>query len=118
MVTSIASGVLINSGHLLENLVFSALRRTFSQIFYYKTQSNREVDFLIIGDHGERRIIQACETLVDQKTRKRELDASLEAMKELGLKNGTIVTRNEEESINLDGKTVQVLPAWKFCLTL
>ena len=118
MVTSVASGVLVNSGHLLENLVFSTLRRIFSQIFYYKTKSNKEVDFLIPGERGERRLIQACETLVDPKTRKRELDALLEGMKELGLKNGTIVTRNEEESIKLDGKTVEVLPAWKFCLTL
>jgi predicted AAA+ superfamily ATPase len=118
MVTSVASGVLINSGHLLENLVFSTLRRTFSQIFYYKTQSNKEVDFLILGERGERRLIQACETLVDPKTRKREMDALLEAIKELGLKQGTVVTRNEEERISLDGKTVEVLPAWKFCLTL
>jgi len=47
MVTSVASGVLVNAGHLLENLVFSDLRRTFSQIFYYKTRNNREVDFLV-----------------------------------------------------------------------
>ena len=118
MVTSVASGVLVNAGHILENLVFCALRRTFSQIFYYKTQGNREVDFLVFGERGERRLIQVCETLADPKTRKRELDALVEAMKELGLANGLIVTRNEEEHIAPNGGTVEVLPAWKFCLTL
>jgi predicted AAA+ superfamily ATPase len=117
MVTSVASGVLVNAGHLLENLVFSALRRTFLQIFYYKTRSNREVDFLVLGERGERRLIQVCETLAEPKTRKRELDALTEAMEELGLANGIIVTRNEEEHITLEGGTVEALPAWKFCLT-
>jgi len=118
MVTSVASGVLVNSGHLLENLVFSALRRTFSQIFYYKTHKSKEVDFLILGERGERRLIQVCETLVEPKTRKRELEALAEAMRELELKKGIIVTRNEEEYITLDGGAAEVLPAWKFCLTL
>ncbi|MDR1242496.1 MAG: ATP-binding protein [Deltaproteobacteria bacterium] len=117
MVASVASGVLINSGHLLENLVFGALRRTSSQIFYYKTQSNKEVDFLVLRDRGERELIQVCETLADPKARKRELDALAEAIRELGMKKGTIVTRNEEEKISLDSGSVEVLPAWRFCLT-
>jgi predicted AAA+ superfamily ATPase len=116
MVASVASGVLLNSGHFLENLVFSALRRASPQIFYYKTQGNKEVDFLVLGDRGERQLIQVCETLADSKTRKRELDALAEAMRELELKNGIIVTRGEEEKIRLDGGVVEVLPAWRFCL--
>lgn len=116
MVTSVASGVLVNSGHLLENLVFTALRRGSPQIFYYKTQGNREVDFLMLGERGERRLIQVCETLADPKTRKREMDALGEAMRELGVERGTIVTRNEEEKISVDSGTVEVVPAWRFCL--
>ena len=72
----------------------------------------------MFGEHGERRLIQVCETLVDPKTRKRELDALAEAMEEFKLENGTIVTRNKEEHITLNSGTVEVLPAWKFCLTL
>lgn len=116
MVTSVASGVLVNSGHLLENLAFSALRRTASQIYYYKTQGNKEVDFLVLGDRGEQKLIQICETLADPKTRKRELDALAEGMRELGLKNGVIVTRGEEEEISVEGGSVEVLPAWRFYL--
>ena len=32
LVTSVSSGILVNSGHLLENLVFNALRRTSEEI--------------------------------------------------------------------------------------
>jgi predicted AAA+ superfamily ATPase len=117
MVTSTASGALVNSGHLLENLVFNALRRVSPQIYYYKTRGNKEVDFLVLGEQGGRHLIQVCETLVDPKTRRRELDALTEAMRELDVERGIIVTRNEEEKISLDCGTAEVLPAWRFCLS-
>jgi len=46
LVTSVSSGILVNAGHLLENLVFTALRRVTPDIFYYKTKGGREVDFI------------------------------------------------------------------------
>ena len=70
----------------------------------------------MLGERGERRLIQVCETLADPKTRKREMDALGEAMRELGVERGTIVTRNEEEKISVDSGTVEVVPAWRFCL--
>jgi uncharacterized protein len=39
LVTSISSGILVNSGHLLENLVFTALRRVTPDIFYLQDQN-------------------------------------------------------------------------------
>jgi uncharacterized protein len=44
--TSICSGILVNSGRLLENLVFTALRQVTPDIFYYKTKTGRGVDFI------------------------------------------------------------------------
>jgi predicted AAA+ superfamily ATPase len=35
LVGSVSSGVLVNSGHLLENLVFTALRHHHQEIYYY-----------------------------------------------------------------------------------
>ncbi len=116
MVTSTASGVLINSGHLLENLVFTSLRREPAQIYYYKTAGGKEVDFLAQDERGGRRLIQVCETLVDPKTRKRELDALAEAMCELNLNEGHIVTRGEDETVKTAAGDVHVVPAWRFLL--
>ena len=39
LIASVSSGILINSGHLLENLVFTALRRRHAEIHYYRTRT-------------------------------------------------------------------------------
>ncbi len=118
MVTSVASGVLVNSGHLLENLVFTALRRLYPEIYYYKTKTGREVDFIVPTSGKTRVLIQACESLADAQTRKRELTALSEAMAELKIKTGTIVTRSGDEQIRTDAGTINVIPAWRFLLDL
>ncbi len=118
MVTSVASGVLVNSGHLLENLVFTALRRLYPEIYYYKTKIGREVDFVVPTSGKTRLLIQACESLADSQTRKREIAALGEAMAELKIKSGTIVTRGGDEQINTDAGTIEVIPAWRFLLNL
>jgi uncharacterized protein len=119
LVTSISSGILVNSGHLLENLVFTALRRVTPDIFYYKTKAGREVDF-IAGRQGlpSRILVQACESMADQQTRKRETTALAEAMTELKLSQGIIVTRNEVEQIEVDSGKIDVVPAWRFLLNM
>lgn len=118
LVTSVSSGVLINSGHLIENLVFMGLRRVHSDIYYYKTKSGREVDFIVPLSGGARMLVQVCESLVEPQTRKRETAALSEAMAELGLKTGTIVTRSEGERIDFNAGTIEVVPAWRYLLDL
>jgi uncharacterized protein len=118
MVTSVVSGILVNSGHLLENLVFTALRRLFPKIYYYKTKSGKEVDFIVQSDDRTKVLIQVCETMADPQIRKREIFALNEAMTELKLNSGTIVTRNEEEQIKAEAGQIQVLPAWRFLLEM
>jgi predicted AAA+ superfamily ATPase len=48
LVTSVSSGILINRDSLLENLVFTALRRVTPEIFYHKTKTGREVDLVAL----------------------------------------------------------------------
>ncbi len=116
LVRSISSGILINSGHLLENLVFTALRRITPDIFYYKTRTGREVDFITGRQGPSRRLVQVCESMADRQTRKREITALAEAMTELKLTQGIIVTRNEEEQIQVDCGNIDVVSAWWFLL--
>jgi hypothetical protein len=118
LVASVSSGILINSGHLLENLVFTALRRLHQKVFYYRTRSGREVDFVIPLKGRERLLVQVCESLSDPKARKREIAALYEAMAELGRKDGFIVTRDDSETVKSDGGTINVVPAWRFLLEL
>jgi predicted AAA+ superfamily ATPase len=116
LVTSVSSGILVNSGHLLENLVFTALRRLHPEIYYYKTKTGREVDFIVPMRGRSRMLVQVCESLAEPQTRKRETAALGEAMAELGLKAGTVVTRNEDERIDIGGGTIEVIPAWRYLL--
>lgn len=118
MVTSVASRVLVNSGHLLENLTFTALRRIHTEIYYYKTKTGREIDFIIPLHGRSRMLVQVCESLAEPQTRKREVAALSEAMAELGIKFGTIVTKSEDERIETDGGTIAVVPMWRFLLDL
>ena len=63
-------------------------------------------------------LVQVFGARAEPKTRKRETAALSEAMAELGLSTGTIVTRNEDERIDAGGGTIEVVPAWRFLLEL
>lgn len=118
MVNSVVSGILVNSGHLLENLIYVALRRLTEKIFYYRTNSGKEVDFVIAINVKERQLIQVCESMDEPKTRQREVNALKEAMQELDLPTGTIVTMSEENKIAVSNGTIYIVPAWKFLLNV
>ncbi len=118
LVTSISSGILVNSGHLLENLVFTSLRRITPDIFYYKTKAGREVDFIAGRKGPSRMLVQVCESIADQQTRKRETTSLAEAMAELKTPQCFIVTRNEEEQIHVDSGKIDVVPVWRFLLNM
>ena len=118
MVTSVASGILVNSGHLLENLVFMALRRTSPKIYYYKTKGGREVDFIVQFEDRSRSLVQVCYSMAEPRIRKREVTALAEAMAELGLNSGTIVTWSEEGGLNVDSGQIKIVAAWRSLFNL
>lgn len=118
MVTSVASGILVNSGHLLENLVFTALRRVSSEIYYCKSKSGLEVDFIVLMPDHSKMLVQVCESMAKAQTRRREVAALSEVMIDLGLKSATIVTQNEEDKITVEAGTIEVVPTWRFLLNL
>lgn len=117
MVRATSSGIMINSGRFLENIVFIALRHITSHIFYYKTKENFEVDFIVQLSDRTRLLIQVCESLADLKTKAREVNALNQAMFELKIPKGIIVTREEEAIIETQAGSIEVIAAWRFlCL--
>ena len=115
-VRSVTSGILVNSGHQLENIVFVALRRLNNSLYYYKTSTNQEIDFLMQDQHRNITLIQVCQTLVNPATRQREISVLQIAMKELGLPEATIVTRDETDKITVNEGIIEVVPVWRFLL--
>lgn len=105
-----------NKGKFLENAVFLELRRKFSEIYYYKTSNNLEVDFLIKSGKKDLMLIQVADHLDTDKTRQREVNSLAKAMDELKLKTGLILTDDTEEKITSDGKVITVKPVYKWLL--
>jgi predicted AAA+ superfamily ATPase len=115
---SVSPSISADQGHLLESLVFIHVRRRTERIWYYRTASGQEVD-LIWEDEGKARLaVQVSASLADSHTRSREVTALKEALRELGLPSGTLVTLEEEGLIEEDGLRIEVVPAWRFLLNL
>jgi predicted AAA+ superfamily ATPase len=47
---------------------------------------------------------------------KRELKGLDEAMTELNLENGLIITFDQEDTFEINGKIVKAVPAWKYLM--
>jgi len=116
MVHSVASRFTQDTGRTLETAVFLHLRRRGLEVAYHRTKSGKEADFVYQGEDGKKRIIQVCWDFSDERTRTRETTALEEAVKELKPHETFIVTGRQEESMELAGRRVEVLPAWRFLL--
>ena len=113
-----AFSVTENLGRLLENQVFIELVRrgydTEKTMFYYRSRNDKEVDFVLRqGTHIER-LVQVCYDMNSPKTEKREVDAIVECAGELKCDNLTIVTYDDERTIEKDGYKINVVPIAKF----
>lgn len=113
-----AFSVTENLGRLLENQVFIELVRrgydTEKTMFYYRSRNDKKVDFVLRqGAHIER-LVQVCYDMNSPKTEKREVDAIVECAGELKCDNLTIVTYDDERTIEKDGYKINVVPIAKF----
>jgi uncharacterized protein len=103
-----------NQAALLETAVFIHLRRTHQDIYYFQTAQGQEVDFLTLLPNGKMSLYQASVSVKNEKTRMREVSALTQAMTELQITNGAIVTVDESDELTLDGNTIHIIPLWKF----
>ncbi len=106
-----------NLGRLLENQVFIELVRrgydTEKSLFYYRSRNDRETDFVVREGTRVHSLIQVCYDLSSPKTLKREVDSLVECAEELKCTDLTIVTMNEETTIEKNGYTIKVVPVDK-----
>ncbi|MEK6848433.1 MAG: ATP-binding protein [Nanoarchaeota archaeon] len=101
-----------DKGWLLENLVFSNLIKK-NEIFYYSNHA--ECDFVIVKNRKVTHAIQVCYEL-NEESREREILGITEAMEKFNLKEGLILTKNQEEEIKSEGKKIVIKPVWKWLL--
>jgi len=112
-----------NLGARLENAVYLELRRRLrgtrdGALSYYSTAAGSEVDF-VVGDpetgHATQ-LLQVCADISGASTRRREIQALVDAMKETGVRESTIVAMHESEDITVDSGVIHIVPAWAWML--
>lgn len=100
-----------NMGRRLENLIFLHLRRKYKHIFYYKDRG--ECDFVVIEKNVVKEAIQVCLT-IDDENFDREYYGLLGAMKNFGLKEGSIITLNQSNIYKKNGMVIKMIPVSEF----
>ena len=106
-----------NIGRLYENLVSIELLRRNKSIFYWKSENNYEVDFIIRENNKNVQLIQVCYDLTDPKTKERELRGLLKASDELSCDDLVVVTWDYEAKERVKDKEVSFVPLWKWLLS-
>ena len=108
-----------NLGWKLENIVCIELMRRykplFCDVFYYKEASS-QVDFVIARDGNVQELIQVSYDISTERTRNREIRGLKNAAKKLKCGNLTLVTFEEQETIEEEGCTINVIPATEWLL--
>lgn len=88
----------------------------YNQNIYYYSDGNGECDFVVYADGGTALPVQVCWSLADPATRQRELKGLYKACEYAKVKEGWIITSDEEEEFDFEGVHVLVKPAWKWML--
>lgn len=104
-----------DKSRLFENLVFNFLQRKYSELFYYRTSNNLEVDFFILSPESKI-LVQVSYSLDDLDTKEREIKALIKAMDEQNVDISYIYTNNISEEITINNRKIKVIPFWKEAL--
>lgn len=103
-----------NAGSRLENLVFTELVRRGHEIYYHYKKT--ECDFVIKEGLKITNAIQVSLKLDNIKTKNREIEGLIGALKEYKLKKGLILTLDKEDEIKKGDKKIIIKPVWKWLL--
>ncbi len=98
---------------LLENQIYIELRRKGYSPYFLKRKT--EVDFYI---PHKNLLIQVSYSLIDPDTLLREMKGLTNAMADLNISEGYIITYDDDRIISVNEGTIYVIPAWKWLLNL
>ena len=102
-----------NLGLILENMVANELLRRGRKFCYYRGRG--ECDFITEENESGREAIQVCWAM-DETNQQREFDSLLEAGANAGASSCIVITKDDRSTFEQDGRTVEILPAWKWLL--
>ncbi len=96
---------------LLENLVFLKLRNLYTELYYFSEKNT--CDFVAFGKDQVLEVVQVCSDL-QQDNLEKELNGLYEAMDFFEFSRGTLVTMNQTDRFEKDGKVVDVVPFYAY----
>ena len=100
-----------DKGRMLENQVFLHLRRKHKDIFYFKEKN--ECDFVVKEKEKIIKAIQVCFEL-NEDNKEREINGLMKALVKFKMKQGLILTYNQEDIIEIQNKKIFIKPVWKW----
>lgn len=103
-----------DKGRLFENIVFLHLKMQGKDIYFHKEQ--KECDFVVRKNNQITHALQVTVSLFHEDVKKREIEGLVEAMKAYDLKEGLIITENEESLVEIDTYKITIIPLWKWLL--
>jgi predicted AAA+ superfamily ATPase len=98
-----------NTGPLTENLVYMELWRRGYMIYYGKTASGHEVDFVCLKGKEIAGLIQVCANLSSAETKRRKIESLLRAMETYGVTEGLLLADSDGEEISTGGRRIRVV---------
>lgn len=114
LANTVGFGFSPNTGKLLENLVYLALRQRSREVYYYNTAGGYEVDFYL---PEEQQLVQVTQNLDAPGIRERELRALAEAVQSLKVKKCLILSDANEQDLKVTGVSVEVRSIAEWLLT-
>ncbi|MCD6261986.1 MAG: ATP-binding protein [Deltaproteobacteria bacterium] len=97
-----------NTEKAMEQTVFWELKRRKATIYFLK--NGFECDFITVSTGGIKDIIQVCHDISDPYTLKREVKGITRAAKKLGLKRGTIITYDQQDTMQENEVSIDIVP--------
>lgn len=116
LIRTIGFRVSEDRGRLLENIVFLHLKMQGQEIYFHKNR--KECDFVIRKNNQIIQAIQVALNISDEKLKNREIDGLIEAMNTYGLKEGFIITENDQSTLEVETFQIKIIPIWKWLLDL
>jgi len=113
---AVSMGFSEDRGKVLENIVFLKFSQKGNEVYYWKDKQGYEVDFIVVEGGKVTGVYQVSYSVREARTKTRETNALIRALICFDLKEGTIITENQEMEETLKGFRIRYMPVWKFLL--
>ena len=103
-----------DKGRMLENAVYIFFRSKGIKMYYFKEK--KECDFVLFNQENCIAAVQVCYE-IHSDNKEREFIGLLEAMTFFNLETGFIITQNQKDTIEINTKKIQLIPAFEYFTT-